>query len=91
MRAVGWLIRALSEAEVAKMDLSGLADRVMARVAPRRDVPDRKVAVWSPPRLAVEGLLDQRESRLSRVDSPFLSALRWPSGANKGVYLRREV
>ena len=41
MRGLGSAVRALSGAEVTKADFSGLADRVMARVARRPGLLDR--------------------------------------------------
>ena len=57
MRGVGPAMRAASEAEVAKADFSGLADRVLARVPRRPGVLDRLRAVWSRPWLPIGGLV----------------------------------
>ena len=57
MRGLGSAMRAASEAEVAKVDFSGLADRVLARVPRRPGVLDRLRAVWSRPWLPVGGLI----------------------------------
>jgi hypothetical protein len=39
----------------------------------------------------VEHMLEQaRESRPVRVESPFISAVRWPSQASTGVYFRQQ-
>ena len=57
MRGLGSAVRALSEAEVAKADFSGLANRVMARVARRPGVLDRLRDVWRRPWLPVGGLV----------------------------------
>ena len=39
--------------------------------------------------VAVEGLLNQRESRPARAEGPYLAAVRWPS-VSTGVYFRHE-
>jgi anti-sigma factor RsiW len=57
MRGLGSAVRALSEAEVTRADFSGLADRVMARVARRPGVLDHLRAVWSRPWLPIGGLV----------------------------------
>jgi anti-sigma factor RsiW len=57
MRGLGSAMRAVSEAEVAKADFAGLADRVMARVPRRPGVLDRLRAVWSRPWLPIGGLV----------------------------------
>jgi anti-sigma factor RsiW len=57
MRGLGSAVRALSEAEVTKADFSGLADRVMARVASRPGVLDRIRQAWARPWLPVGGLV----------------------------------
>ena len=55
MRGLGSAMRALSGVEVAKADLSGLADRVMARVARRPGVLERLRDAWRRPWLPVGG------------------------------------
>ncbi|HEY1908886.1 MAG TPA: zf-HC2 domain-containing protein [Myxococcaceae bacterium] len=57
MRGLGSVVRAASEAEVAKADFSGLADRIMARVPRRPGLVDRLRAVWSRPWLPIGGLV----------------------------------
>ena len=57
MRSLGSAVRLLSEAEVAEADLSGLADRVMARVSRRPGVLDRLRDAWRRPWLPVGGLV----------------------------------
>jgi len=57
MRGLGSAVRALAEVEMAKADLSGVADRVMARVSRRPGVLDRLRDAWRRPWLPVGGLV----------------------------------
>ncbi len=40
--------------------------------------------------VAVEGLLNQRESWPTRAEGPYLGAARWAGAANTGVYFRHD-
>jgi anti-sigma factor RsiW len=57
MRGLGSAMRTLSEADVAKADFSGLADRVMARVSRRPGVLARFRDAWRRPWLPLGGLV----------------------------------
>jgi|SoiMethySBSTD1v2_1073268.scaffolds.fasta_scaffold1454565_2 anti-sigma factor RsiW len=57
MRGLGSAVRALSGAEVTKADFSGLADRVMARVARRPGLLDRIREAWRWPWVPLGGLV----------------------------------
>lgn len=57
MRGLGPAMRALSEAEVARADFRGLADRVLGRVSRRPGVLDRVREAWRRPWFPVGGLV----------------------------------
>ena len=57
MRGLGPAMRALSEAEVAQADFTGLADRVLGRVARRPGLLDRARDAWRRPWFPVGGLV----------------------------------
>jgi anti-sigma factor RsiW len=57
MRGLGSAVRAMGEAEVARANFSGLADRVMTRVSRRPGLLDRLGEVWRRPWLPVGGLV----------------------------------
>jgi len=57
MRALGSAVRALSEAECARADFSGLADRVLGRVSRRPGLLDRLRETWRQPWLPIGGLV----------------------------------
>ncbi|HVP60151.1 MAG TPA: zf-HC2 domain-containing protein [Myxococcaceae bacterium] len=57
MRGLGSAVRALSEAEVARADFSGLADRVFGQVSRRPGVLDRFLEVLRRPWLPMGGLV----------------------------------
>lgn len=56
MRGLGGALRALSEAEVAEADFSGLADRVLGQVRRRPSWVDRLREAWRRPWLPVGGI-----------------------------------
>jgi anti-sigma factor RsiW len=57
MRGLGAAVRALSETEVARVDFTGLADRVLGRVSRRPGVLDRLREAMRRPWLPVGGLV----------------------------------
>ena len=57
MRGLGPAMRALSEAAVAQADFTGLADRVLGRVARRPGLLDRAREAWRRPWFPVGGLV----------------------------------
>jgi anti-sigma factor RsiW len=57
MRGLGSAVRALSEAEVARADFSGLADRVLGRVPRRPVLLGRFREAWRRPWLPIGGLV----------------------------------
>jgi len=57
MRGLGAAVRALSEAEIAAVDFTGLADRVLGRVSRRPSVLDRFREAMRRPWLPVGGLV----------------------------------
>ncbi len=57
MRQVGTAMRVVSDAEVARTDFSGLADRVLGRVSRRAGLLDRLREAWRRPWLPMGGLV----------------------------------
>lgn len=57
MRGLGPAMRALSEAEVARADFTGLADRVLGRVSRRPGLLSRVREAWRRPWFPVGGLV----------------------------------
>ncbi len=57
MRGLGPAMRALSDAQVAQANFSGLADRVLGRVSRRPGVLDRLREAWRRPWFPVGGLV----------------------------------
>ena len=57
MRGLGGAVRALSEAQVAQADFSGLTDRVLGRVSRRPSVLARLREAWRRPWFPIGGLV----------------------------------
>jgi len=73
MRSLGSAMRALSEAEVAKADLSGLAGKVMARVSRRPGALQRFGDAWRRPWLPVGGLVAVAAAALFMLRAPVVA------------------
>ena len=83
MRSLSSAMRALSEAEVAKADLSGLADKVMARVSRRPGVFQRFGDAWRRPWLPLGGLVAVAAAALFMLRAPVVA-----SAAVQGVVVQ---
>jgi len=70
MRSLGPAMRALSDAEVARADFTGLADRVLGRVSRRPGILDRVREAWRRPWFPVGGLVAAAAAAALLLRSP---------------------